>query len=72
MIRRWRPARQDPALERLVLAQRSQEHAWRTHILDCSTVDEEVRQAQAEVDRIRNGIWHRHWASLYAIAGHHG
>ena len=48
----WKPAPQDPEIERLVQAHRSQEQAWLSYA-DCTGADEEVRQAQAAVDRIR-------------------
>jgi hypothetical protein len=61
----WQPAPQEPEIERLVLAHRAQEQAWLSYG-DCATADEEVRLAQAEVDRIRNDIWRRTWGRLLA------
>jgi len=62
----WR-ATQDPSLRRLRVMQQLQERA-RLRSLDSSAIDKKVRQAQADVDRIRDGIWRRHWAVRYAIA----
>jgi hypothetical protein len=55
----WQPAPQDPAIERLRSAYDAQDRNTRNYVLDCSAVDKEVRQAEAEVAHIRDDIVRR-------------
>jgi hypothetical protein len=63
----WRRDPQDPLIRRLTVTLRLRDRIRRRG-LDSSAIDEEVQQAQAEVDRIRNDIWRRTWAIPYALA----
>jgi restriction system protein len=61
VIRRWQPARQDPSIERLRSAYDAQDRNTRNYVLDCSAVDEEVRQAEQAVKRVRREMWRPTW-----------
>lgn len=61
---RWRPAKQDPAIKRLLSAYRAQDKAVCSY-RDCSAIDEEVRRAQSVVDGIANGIRRETWGYLH-------
>jgi hypothetical protein len=59
----------DSRIQRLTAMHRLQGRAWRRG-LDCSTIDEKIQQAQADIDRIRSEIWCRHWAIPYTVGVH--
>ncbi len=58
----WQPAAQEPEIERLVRAHRSEERDWLSYA-DSTAATAEVRKAQDAVDRIRNRISRPYQAS---------
>jgi hypothetical protein len=58
MSDQWKPAAQEPEIERLVRAHRSEEQAWLSY-RDSTVAAAEVRKSHDAVDRIRNRITRR-------------